>query len=503
MKGRHGRIGVVLLPLAALAIAACVRDDGETDPADDPALSPEEAEAFRYTSENVGPATYWAALSNLANPIMFAGLGVEARITMGQRDEFLRRAGFVRRPPMGEMAIVGPVYAAGSPEFVRRPDYGDPATLRWNPDGFDRTLDPGAQAWTLLKITAPEFHIQYHDLRINKLVGLMMIPQAEDQARLLEDRLLTPDGAFAPRAPEGAFGEPVPRDQVAVLWGVSSLSSAAASDRRDYWHDAYRDMVDAERYRPLARRAFAAVRALPPSDPAGRALGVEALGRYALVTDGADREEALRMARDWARSLAEDPGSGLEDVALAVYGLIEAARLFDEPGLADRAAAAFRERLLPLWEEGAEVFRNEPGAERIVYTPFTVGAVVVALNALRWYGPDEVGREAEAMYPRFFENAVVRSGLLRASPLPLVNPEYLAKEPATSFAHPILPHPAEVGVAPVFAGEVVRSNGEWRVTDPTFRTADALFLSNMLAIRSDDRADPFLPGDRLRTLARR
>jgi hypothetical protein len=452
---------------------------------------------FHYTAETVAPATYWAAIASLANPLMFAGLGEKISISMGQRDDWLRRAGYTLRPRMGDMAVVGPLYAAGSPAFVDMPDYSDPATLRWDPKSFDRTLDPGAQAWSLLKITSPEFHLQYHDLPANKLAALMMIPQAEAQAETLQEELLTPEGVFAPKALSGAFGQAEPRDQAAVLWAVSSLIAAANSDSDDYWHTAYRDSVDPENYLPLARQAFAAIQKLPPKAPAERALAIEALGRYALIAPEQERDEALRLARSWAEMLAREPGTTLRDTALSVYGLIEASRLFNEPSFADRAAEIFRERLLPLWDEEAGVFRNQAGAERTVYTPFTAGAVVAGLNALRWYGPEGVGDEAARLYPIFFENAIVRSGLLRASPLPLVQQEYLDEAPAAGFAHPVLAAPKEIGVAPVFAGEVAYENGRWTATDPMFRTEDALFLSNMLAIPSDDRADPFLPAEKV------
>ena len=477
-----------------LAFGACGGDAGETDTRAERHSTPGQAEAFHYGTEDIGVATYWASISNLANPIMFSGLGEEIEISMSQRDDWLRRAGFTRRPSMEGLAVVGPVYAAGSPSFLETPDYTDPATLRWDPASFDRTLDPGVQAWALLKITSPEFHLQYHDLPANKLAALMMIPQAAAQAELLLDQLLTPRGVFAPLTQGGEFGEAEPEDQVAVLWAVASLIAATSSEADDYWHEAYRDLADAEEYRPLAGAAFAAVGALPPQDPATRALGIEAMGRYALIAPPAERSQALQIARDWARSLlTPDTAASLEDLALSIYGLVEASRLLGDTAFATGAARLFREHLLPRWSDRLGVFENQWDEGRIVYTPFTVGAVVAALDGLRWYGPQDVRSEAERLYPTFFEHAVVRSGLLRASPLPLVQPEYLEEEPPSSFAHPTLPSPEEAGVAPVFAGEVVYENGNWSVTDPMFRAQPSLFLCNMLAIPSAGRVDTFLP----------
>ena len=460
-----------------------------------PALAGDPA-AFRYDEKSAETATYFAAIANLANAVMFSGLGEEMIISPYERDDWLKRAGYVTRPAMPEMAAVGPVYAAAKPRFAAAPDFAKPETLAWDPSSFDLTLDPGAQAWAMIKITSPEFHLQYHRLPENKLAGLMMVPQARLQAETLEKRLLNADGLFAARAPDGHFRDPAPRDQAAVLWAVSNLILAGTSARDDYWHAAYRDLTDAESYRGLANKALAAVEMLPPATPGDRAVAIEALGRFALATgDDGQRRKALDLARSHAEALKGDPGAGLEDLALAIYGLTEAGRLLGSEAYGIAAGQAFRARLLPLWDDTAGVFRAGDGP--VVYTPRAVGAVVAALDAIRWYGNDDVSAEARRLYPRFFEVAVVRSGLFRASPLPLVAAAYREAEPDAHFAHPALPDAVAAGVPPVFAAEVTYEDGRWTVTDPTFRTAEALFLANMLAMRSQGRADTFLPEDRL------
>jgi hypothetical protein len=79
---------------------------------------------------------------------------------------------------------------------------------------------------------------------------------------------------------------------------------------------------------------------------------------------------------------------------------------------------------------------------------------------------------------------------------------YREKEPDAHFAHPALASPVDRRVAPVFAAEVRHESGTWRVTDGRFRTADAMFLAVMLAMREGEDADPFLPADRLAALKR-
>ncbi|MDA1089077.1 MAG: hypothetical protein O3A85_02015 [Proteobacteria bacterium] len=451
---------------------------------------------FHYDENSVGPATYYAAISNLANAVMFSGLGEELIVSPYERDDWLRRAGYVTRPPMPDMGIVGPVYASSEPAFEKAPDFSKPETLRWKTDGVDRTLDPGAQAWTLLKITSPQFHLQFHDLPENKIAALMMVPQARVQASVLVDRLRNDDGVFAPRSPDGKFLSATPRDQAAVLWAASSLIHAGSSSRDDYWHKAYGDLTKADKYRPLADHAFAALDKLPPRRPAERAIAIEALGLYALaLRDDAKRRQAIERARTHANVLKKETLSALEDIALGIYGLVEAGRLLGDKSYADAAAERFRSTLMPLWNDTAGVFLSSNG--KGIYTPNTVGAVVAALNALRWYGPDDLAGEAARLYPRFFENAIIRSGLLRASPLALVSKNYRDAQPAAYFAHPLLPDSKDTGTAPVFAAMVVYEGGTWSVAETAFETSAAMFLSNMLALKSDGRADPFLPDDLL------
>lgn len=453
-----------------------------------------------YRSDTVDIAAHWAARATLANAVMFSGLGESLSVSMSTADDILKHAGYVARPAMPDMATVGAVYAAGDPTFMQTPDLSDLRTLRWDPGSFDRTLEPAAQAWALIKITSPGFHLNFHDNKADKRIALMMLPQAEALAGVLAKRLLTDRGLFAARAPDGTFAEPRARDQAVVLWGVSNLILAATSAREDYWHTAYRALVDADDYRKLADRAFAAVEQLPPETAGDRALAVEALGRYALAAnDKQRREKALTLARRHANALQKFQDLSLEDAALAVYGLVEAGRLLRDDRFAKAAAAAFETGLIPKWDDRLGAFRT---GEPVSYTPSTAAAVAAALNAMRRHGAGDLAKAANRLYPRFLETVLVDARLQLASPLPLVPARYREGRPDTAFAHPALPTPEKAGLAPVFAGEVVHENGTWRVSDRRFRTADAMFLANMLVMPHEGQADTFLPANRLESLDR-
>lgn len=488
-KSEMNRISLLAIGLFAGAAMVAVVLNSATARAQD---------SFAYDAKTVDVAAHWAARSTLANAVMFSGLGEPLNLSMSQIDDLLKHAGYITRPAMPDMAIVGVLYAAGDPKFKTKPDFADPATLPWKTDTFDRTLEPAAQAWALVKITSPVFHLQYHELKDDKRAALMMLPQARTQAHVLAQRLTGEQGLLAARKPDGSFAGPRLRDQAAVLWGVSNLILAARSQRDDYWHQAYRDLIDAEDYRDLANRAFAGVQTLPPQSAADLAIAIQALGRFALAADEKPvKKKARTLAGEFASKLKQTSADPLEDAASTVYGLVEASRLLGDDGLKAAAVGTFNSKLLPLWSDEQGAFRTSKEGE-FLYTPFLTGTVAAALNAMRWYGPEEASQRANALYPRFFQTVIVEAGLLQATPLPLVAEAYLQKEPPAHFAHPALPSSEETGLAPVFASEVRFEGGRWRVSDRTFRSGEAMFLANMLVKPMAGQADAFLPDEALK-----
>jgi hypothetical protein len=456
-------------------------------------------EAFHYDTGSVDTAAHWAARSTLANALMFSGLGEPVEVSMNELDDILTHAGYTLRPPMPDMAMVSAIYAGGDPKFATTPDFGDPATLRWDSSSFDRTLDPEAQAWSIIKSTAPNFHLNFHESKEERRVALMMLPQARAQAKALADRLRNADGLFAALSPDGELAEPTPMQQAAVLWAASNIVLAATSGQGDYWHRAARDLLEPESARTLADTALAAVRALPPETATDRAIAIQSLGRFALASDDeGKRREALDLVRTHADRLAAAEATTLDELGFAVYGLVEAGRLLADDAYQDAAVDLFRSRLKPLWEDDLGAFRAPEG--ETLYTPRTLAALAAALNALRWHGPEDAASEAARLYPVLFETALVRAGMLLSSPLPLVSQAYIDGEAAAHFAHPDLPESDEIGLAPVFASEVRHADGAWSVADETFTTADALLLANMLTARHEGQSDAFLPEERLAAL---
>jgi hypothetical protein len=195
-------------------------------------------------------------------------------------------------------------------------------------------------------------------------------------------------------------------------------------------------------------------------------------------------------------------------MGLSVYGLAEAYRVTGVYDFLSQALKIFNNDMEKLWDEKAGVYATSKDAKKYVYTPFNVGSVLAALNTVLWFAiptyenPLDSGPSlARKRYVRFFENAMVISGMQQSSGIALVEPVYLKREPEIHFAHPALPLPesagGEFGKAPVYAGEVTYKSGQWKVTDPRFKTKGAMFLATMSVILNRHQADCFIALERL------
>ena len=72
--------GLQILIIHAVGLLAAPAQAGET-------------KALHYDEQSASTATYFAAISNLANAIMFSGLGEKLVVSPYERDDWLRRAG--------------------------------------------------------------------------------------------------------------------------------------------------------------------------------------------------------------------------------------------------------------------------------------------------------------------------------------------------------------------------------------------------------------------------
>ncbi len=419
--------------------------------------------------------------------------------------EWLKGGGVQKAELVKDMHMISSVYKEGDPHFTQPVDLEKKKSMGWNREKMDKTLDPSAHAFTIIKSVTKNFHRDYHETKDNQRVAIAMYPEAKEMAKLLADEMMDDRGLFGSIAPDGNKGKPVAFDQLSVLWAFSDLALASSDPEIPPYNDS--DM--AQWSRKMADAAFEAIKALPPESVIDKAIAIEALGRYGAATDDRNlRKEALGLISRYGEDLRKAPKNTITEMGLSVYGLIEAYRVTGNSSFQKEALRVFNKRMESLWDEEVGVYANSAGSRRYFYAPFDVGAVLAGLNSIIWFAvpsyddPLNSGTDlAKKRYVKFFENAVVISGMQRASGIVLVEKRYLDREPLIHFIHPSLPQPEEAGgkfgVAPVYASEVVFEDGKWTVTNEKFNTRDAMFLANMSVILNRHQADCFIPLERL------
>ena len=459
-----------------------------------------------FTLEAAQEEAYWYSLYNVAHLTMFSGLGELMKGGgMTSLIDWLKGGGVQKAELVEGMNMLSSVYKSGESSFVRPIAPDNKKSLSWDTEKMDKTLEPSAQAFTIIKSVTKNFHRDHHETSQNQRVAIAMYPEAKEMAKLLSEKMMNQRGLFVALSPEGKKENPKSFDQVTVLWAFSDLALVSSDPEIPPYNDS-----DLSRWATrMADKAFKATKILPSQSIVEKSLAIEAYGRYAAATDNQRlRMEAIKSIGKYAEQLLKDTPKTITEMGLSVYGLGEAYRITGNYDFLRNALKIFNRDMEKLWDEKAGVYATFKGAERYAYTPFDAGAVLSALNTVLWHtlppyekpldsGPSLAGKR----YIRFFENVVVISGLQQASDISLVEKIYLEREPEIYFAHPSLPQPEKAGgkfgKAPVYAGEVTYENGEWKVTDPRFKTMEAMFLANMSVILNRHQADCFIPLERL------
>ncbi|MHC4458710.1 MAG: hypothetical protein ACYS0I_16815 [Planctomycetota bacterium] len=467
---------------------------GERNPADN------------LTFEAAQKQAYWYSLYNVAHLTMFAGMGeIMKGGGMTGIIEWLKGGGVQKAELVKNMYMISSAYQQGDPQFTQQVDLDDKRSMGWDREKMDQTLSPSVQAFTIIKSVTKNFHRDYHETKDNQRVAIAMYPEAKVMAKLLAEKMMDDKGRFVPRSPKGQKENPSAFDQIAVLWAFSDLALVSSDPEVQPYNDSDLSQWSIK----MADRAFKATRILPPQSIIEKSLAIEAYGRYAAATENSGlRKEALKLIKDFARQILKDNPKTITEMGLSVYGLAEAYRVTGVYDFLSKALKIFNTDMEKLWDENAGVYANSKNAKKYIYTPFDVGSVLAALNTVFWLAippyenPLDSGPSlARKRYVRFFENAVVISGMQQSSGIVLVEPVYLKREPEIHFAHPDLPLPekagGEFGRAPVYAGEVTYESGKWKVTDHRFKTTDAMFLATMSVILNRHQVDCFIPIERL------
>lgn len=459
-----------------------------------------------FTLEAAQKEAYWYSLYNVAHLTMFSGLGELMKGSgMTSLIDWLKGGGVQKAELVKDMNMLSSVYKSGDPHFTHPIDLDNKKSMGWDTNKMDKTLDPSAQAFTIIKSIAKNFHRDYHETAQNQRVAIAMYPEAKEMARLLSKKMMDNKGLFVALSSEGKKEKPKAFDQLTVLWAFSDLALVSS----DPEIPPYNDSGFSKWSTKMADKAFRATKILPPRSIIEKSLAIEAYGRYAAATENsALRKEAIKLIKSFANQLLKDKPKTITEMGLSVYALGEAYRITGNYEFLKKALKIFNRDMEGLWDEKAGVYATFQDAKRYVYTPFDIGAVLSALNTILWFtvptykNPQDSGAIlASKRYVRFFENAVVISGMQQSSGISLVEEIYLKREPEIHFAHPALPLPEKAGgrfgKAPVYAGKVIYENGKWKVVDQQFRTMEAMFLANMSVILNRHQADCFIPVERL------
>ncbi len=450
--------------------------------------------------------SYWYSLYNMSTNIAMSGNGVRFPATDGQRQQFQQRiqgiaaAADVDRPPVVNPNLNMAPFTTGDPQFTQQPVFDDgtgrpdASTLGWDRSQASGVVSPASLAWTHLKgVTwaknfekhfetlpesiAPKFRSQVlatlAQLGVNFAIGQGNL-RANDQNLLLVSE-------FDPTAGEVVDATPRVSQHTAVLWFLADLVSLAQGGWFGYENPE--PLVPPGQVQAVADNAARTVlNAFDPADvvsgstrEAGLLLG--GLGWYGTH---AGSDDLASSAADYATALADGvaeatDGNGRVDGGAANLaatqgavgqGLAWASQLegLDRTGQAEPVLGYLLDEL---WDGDARTFATGPDAAEYAVTARDVGDVTGGLNAADAVLGIDGTRER---YAAFFDGTVNAGGLQRAQRKPSVS---------NREGEPPLPPAAggEFGQAAVYNAEVTY-DGEWSVTDDTFRTADALYLAN-------------------------
>ncbi|MFC2078055.1 hypothetical protein ACFLTM_04530 [Candidatus Bipolaricaulota bacterium] len=469
---RRTSLGYLVITTALIAVTGIV-GLGQTIGANpDFDLTAAEEEAYWYSRYNLGHLTMRAGMGDvfMPNPEM-----VEMMISIADADP---DDGDTVSPPVNP-ALLRTVYAGGDPHWMQTADPADFATMRWDPESFDRRITGSALGWTIVKELewAKQFHIDAHfgvpedDFGAQwRFTGLVLTAMAKMQAAAWMDLHAAGEMVMVDDA-----------DPFVMLMAISNLAQLLGAEAMPHSDsNRYLDLEVAKMFRRVADEQFDRVIAMSTKEMSVKELSTAAQGLvwYAAATRDAKRQAlALERIEALGLQLIAAPKNSAADIGYALRGMMEAYRV---TGCVECLHASF-----DLLEELAVDFDEEHGIFRsqTTYTIDDVAAIVGGLNAVRLFG-DADNRMVNRMLAGFFEGVVNLSGLQRSVP-PIDSGKSLFEQddPVIFYGYPGIPLPGEVdkfGAAPVFAASVTfdLDEGEWIEIDEGFDTAGAMHAAN-------------------------
>ncbi|QAU11909.1 plasmid stabilization protein [Halorubrum sp. BOL3-1] len=455
--------------------------------------------------------SYWYSLYNMSTTITLSGNGVLFPANDQQRDQFEQRfpaiveAADADRPPVIEPNLNMAPFTEGDPHFTEQPvfdgDSGRPdaRTLTWDRSRSSMTVSPSSLGWTHLKgITwaknfedhaeilppalAPLFRAMVLSTmaQVGTVFGLVS-EQGGGNFRLNDENLLL-GSAFRPG--EGLVDEtPRPRHHSAMLWFLSNLNSFAQGGWFGYENPE--PLIPAENVQALTNgMGKTTMNAVDPADVENTRLAGELLGAIGWFGTQTNQDQLRSAAADYADGLAGRIESNLDgngrvdngaDNQAATQGIVGQGLLWasqiDGVDHADTADDVLGYLTEELYDDEAGTFASGSDDSTYTITARDAGDITGGLNAADVLLDRP---EVQSQYASFFNQTFNRGRLQRAE-----RPN--SRDENAEFTLPLPPMAGgDFGQAAVYNREVAydTESDEWSVTDDTFDTEMALYLSN-------------------------
>ena len=470
---------------------------------------------------------YWYSLYNMSTNIAMSDNGVPfplndqmAELQSRRMPAMLEHAG-VERPPVSNPNLSLASFTEGDPSFTQEPvledDSGRPdaSTLAWNRSDSSLVVSPSSVGWTHLKGVTWAKNFQNHfDLLPGEMAPklraqlLATLAQVGVNAAILvggsrENGALTHGDSFEflseYHPSEGRIVDETrrPHHHSAMLWFLSDLNSLAQNDWFGYVNPqplipkeagaeavfdppvGIQEITDGVAQATMDLFDASEVASMESTRSVGQMLG--AVGYYG---PQAGSDEVRSAAADYATALADVIADNLAgngrvengaDNQAATQGIVAQGLLwasqFDEVDRTDTADDVVGYMLDELWDADAGTFISGTDASTYAITARDAGDITGGLNA----ADAVLGRSGvQERFATFFNQTFNRGRLQRAERPP-------SRSEDAEFPLP-LPAAAggEFGQAAVYNSEIEYDAGadEWSVTDPRFRTAEALYLAN-------------------------
>ncbi|VTT86363.1 hypothetical protein DM2_2401 [Halorubrum sp. DM2] len=454
--------------------------------------------------------SYWYSLYNMSTTITLSGNGIIFPANDQQQEQFEQRfpaiveAADADRPPVIEPNLNMAPFTEGDPHFTEQPVFDgdggrpDARTLTWDRSRSSMTVSPSSLGWTHLKgITwaknfedhaevlppalAPLFRAMVLSTMAQVGTAFSLVPEQGGNFRLNDENLLL-GSAFRPG--EGLIDEtPRPRHHSAMLWFLSNLNSFAQGGWFGYENPE--PLIPAENIQMLTNgMGQTMMNAVDPADLGNTRLAGELLGAIGWFGTQTDKDQLRGAAADYADGLAGRIESnldgngrvdnGVENQAatqgVVGQGLLWASQIdgVDHAGTADDVLGYLTEEL---YDDDAGTFASGPDDSTYTITARDAGDITGGLNAADVLLDRP---EVQSQYASFFNQTFNRGRLQRAE-----RPN--SRDENAEFTLPLPPMAGgEFGQAAVYNREVEydTESDEWAVTDDTFDTEMALYLSN-------------------------